>query len=75
MDIDSALQYAWKYQNNKELDPLKKEDLEWTPFASCDGVGCKMADKCYHTKSESQPSINTADCIRGGFKHLVQWKR
>ena len=74
MDIEAALQYVWKYQSNKELDPLKKEDLEWTPLASCSGDGCKMTDKCYHTKSKSQSFIATKDCIGSDFKHLMQWK-
>ena len=72
MDVDSALQYIWKYQNSKGLDLLKKEDLEWTPLASCSGEKCKMADKCYHTKSKSQSFIATRDCIINKFKYLMQ---
>jgi len=74
IDVESALQYVWTQFNLPNMPKLSKDDLEWQPFASCTGDGCKMRDKCYRVKSPNDNFIKVLDCTRNEFGYLVQWK-
>jgi len=74
IDISSALQRIWQICNLPTGKSLNKDDLDWQPFASCAGDGCKMRDKCYRIKSPNDKFVAVADCVKNDFRHLIQWK-